>query len=125
MVRALGDEHPLRRATAVVVLTEGDLAPHRDALRKLLLDPAPSVRPRAALVLARADEAPAVATLIALLGEVEDRERRMDIEDFLIDLAGALAPKVKAGDAESPPCKRATPGRNGGATPRAPDSSTS
>jgi len=103
VVRALGDEHPLRRATAVVVLTEGDLAPHRDALRKLLLDPAPSARLRAALVLARGDEAPAVATLIALLGEVEDREQRADIEDFLLDLAGALAPKVKAGDAELSP----------------------
>ncbi len=103
LVRALGDEHPLRRATAVVVLAEGDLAPHRDALRKLLLDPAPSVRLRAALALARADEAPAVATLIDLLGEVEDREQRVDIEDFLVDLAGELAPKVKAGDAVLPP----------------------
>ncbi len=103
LVRALGDEHPLRRAIAVVVLAEGDLASHRDALRKLLRDPAPSVRLRAALALARADEAPAVATLIDLLGEVEDREQRVDIEDFLIDLAGALAPKVKAGDAVLPP----------------------
>ncbi|HJT78152.1 MAG TPA: HEAT repeat domain-containing protein, partial [Gemmataceae bacterium] len=103
VVQALGDEHPLRRATAVVVLAEGDLAPHRDALRKLLLDPAASVRLRAALALARADEAPAVATLIALLGEVEDREQRVDIEDFLIDFAGDLAPKVKAGDAVLPP----------------------
>jgi HEAT repeat protein len=103
VVRALGDEHPLRRAIAVVVLAEGDLAPHTDALRKLLLDPAPSVRLRASLALARADEAPAIATLISLLGEVENQEQRLEIEDFLIDLAGALAPKATASDAELPP----------------------
>src|SRR5262249_20204693 len=34
VVRALGDEHPLRRATAVVVLTQDDVAQHREALRK-------------------------------------------------------------------------------------------
>jgi HEAT repeat protein len=99
VVRALGDEHPLRRATAVIVLTQGDIAPHRDALRKLLRDPAPSARLRAALALARADDSQAVPTLIALLGEMDDREARMAIEDYLTDLAGALAPKAK-GDAE-------------------------
>jgi HEAT repeat protein len=100
VVRALGDEHPLRRATAVVILADGDLARHRDALRKLLRDPAPSARLRAALALARADETQAVPTLIALLGEVGDRESRVAIEDYLTDLAGALGPKVKAGDEE-------------------------
>ena len=75
VVRALEDEHPLRRATAVVVLSEGDLKQHREALRKLLVDPAPSVRLRAALALARADDTQAVATLINLLGEVSDRDR--------------------------------------------------
>jgi HEAT repeat protein len=98
VVRALGDEHPLRRATAVVVLTQDNVAPHRDALRKLLSDPAPSARLRAALALARADEPQAVLTLIALLGEMEDRESRAAIEDYLNDLAGALAPKSKAGE---------------------------
>ena len=72
MVSALFDDHPLRRATAVVLLAEGDLAPHRDAIRKLLLDPAPSVRLRAAQVLAKADDPQAIATLITLLGEVGD-----------------------------------------------------
>ena len=74
VVNALCDDHPLRRATAVVLLAEGDLARHRDAIRKLLLDPAPSARLRAAQVLAKGDDPQAVATLITLLGEVGDGE---------------------------------------------------
>ncbi len=97
VVSALADLHPLRRATAIVLLAEGDLARHRDAIRKLLLDPAPSVRLRAAQVLAPADDPQAVATLITLLGEVGDAEARLPIEEFLTDLAGALGPQVKIG----------------------------
>jgi HEAT repeat protein len=101
VVNALGDDHPLRRSTAVVLLAEGDLTPHRDAIRKLLLDPAPSARLRAALVLAKADDSQAVATLITLLGEVGDGEARSAIEEFLTELAGALGPNVKI-DKEEP-----------------------
>jgi HEAT repeat protein len=97
VVSALSDDHPLRRATAVVLLAEGDPAPHRDAIHKLLVDPAPSVRLRAALVLAKSDDPQAVATLIALLAEVGDGEARLAIEEFLTDLAGALAPNLKIG----------------------------
>ena len=103
VVNALSDDHPLRRATAVVLLAEGDLTPHRDAIRKLLLDPAPSARLRAALVLAKADDPQAVATLITLLGEVGDGEARSAIEDFLTELAGALGPNVKIGKEELTP----------------------
>ena len=103
VVNALSDDHPLRRATAVVLLAEGDLAPHRDAIRKLLLDPAPSARLRAALVLAKADDPQAVATLITLLGEVGDGEARSAIEEFLTELAGALGPNVKIGKEELTP----------------------
>ena len=95
VVNALGDDHPLRRATAVGLLAEGDLARNREDVRKLLLDPAPSARLRAALALAKADDPHAVATLITLLGEVGDREARSAIEDFLTELAGALGPDVK------------------------------
>jgi HEAT repeats len=99
VVSALSDDHPLRRATAVVLLAEGDLTRHRDAIRKLLLDPAPSARLRAALVLAKGDDPQAVATLITLLGEAGDGEARVAIEEFLTDLAGALGPNVKIGEA--------------------------
>jgi HEAT repeat protein len=102
VVTALSDEHPLRRATAVVLLAEGNLAPHRDAIRKLLLDLAPSVRLRAAFALAKADDPQAVATLMSLLGDVGDGETR-SIEDFLTELAGALGPDVKHGKAALTP----------------------
>jgi HEAT repeat protein len=97
VVDALSDDHPLRRATAVALLAEGDLARHRDAIRKLLLDPAPSARLRAAQVLAKGDDPQAIATLITLLGEVGDGETRVAIEEFLTDVAGALGPNVKTG----------------------------
>ena len=57
---ALDDESPLRRATAVDVLCQNGLAEPRDALRKLLADPKPTVRLRAALALAQARDANAV-----------------------------------------------------------------
>ncbi len=97
VVNALSDDHSLRRATAIVLLADGDLARHRDAIRKLLVDPAPSARLRAAQVLAPADDPQAVATLITVLGEVGDEQAWLPIEDFLTDLAGALGPKVKIG----------------------------
>jgi HEAT repeat protein len=103
VVNALSDDHPLRRATAVVLLAEGDLARHRDAIRKLLVDPAPSARLRAALALAKADDPQAVATLITSLGEVADPEARQAIEEFLTDLAGALGPNVKIGNEKLTP----------------------
>jgi hypothetical protein len=103
VVNALSDDHPLRRATAVALLAEGDLARYRDAIRKLLLDPAPSARLRAALLLAKADDPQAVATLITLLGEVGDGEARVAIEEYLTDLAGAQGPNVKRGKEELTP----------------------
>jgi len=105
VVNALGDEHPLRRATAVALLAEDNLAPHRDAIRKLLVDPAPSVRLRAALVLAKTDDPQAVATLITLLGDVGDGETRSAIEEFLSELAGPLGPMLKNGKAALTPVK--------------------
>jgi HEAT repeat protein len=100
VVSAMGDDHPLRRATAVLILSDGDVSAHRDDLRKLLLDTAPSARLRAAMVLAKVDDPQAVETLITLLPEVGDRESRVAIEDFLSELAGALAPKLKVGEDE-------------------------
>ena len=97
VVSALGDAHPLRRATAVVLLSEENLTPHRNAIRKLLLDPAPSVRLRAALVLAKSDDPLAIETLITLLGDVGDEESRSTIEEFLNELAGVLGPNLKNG----------------------------
>jgi hypothetical protein len=52
-------------------------------------------RLHAALTRAQNDDAQAVSTLIALLGELGDPKDRATVEDFLIGLAGELGPKVR------------------------------
>jgi HEAT repeat protein len=96
VVKALGDKHPLRRAAAVVALGQGDVSQRRDQLGKLLLDPVPFVRFRAALTLAQANDSQAVSALIGLLGELPDRESCEAIEDFLAELAGEFGPEVQS-----------------------------
>src|SRR6185437_14983960 len=61
------------------------------AVRKLLKDPAPGVRLRAALALAEANDAEAIPVLIELLGVLSAEERK-PIEAFLTQLAGEWAP---------------------------------
>src|SRR5207249_4929588 len=96
VLEALTDEHPLRRASAIVALCAGGIAEPRAALRKLLIDPAPSVRLRAGLALAQAHDAKAVSTLIALLPDLPPESAR-EVENYLNDLAGEQAPKVVVG----------------------------
>lgn len=93
VVKALSDEHPLRRASAVVALTANGAVEPRDALRKMLLDPMPSVRLRAALALARVYDAKAVSTLIALFTDLPEPQAR-EVEEYLTDLAAEQAPKA-------------------------------
>jgi HEAT repeat protein len=93
LLAALSDPAPLRRALAVEVLCQGGAALDQDAIRKLLQDPMPSVRLRAALALAQANDPKAVSTLIALLDELPLNEGR-EAEGFLTDLAGSQAPKM-------------------------------
>jgi HEAT repeat protein len=96
LLRALQDETPIRRALAIDTLCQNGLNAailEQVPLDKLLQDPKPSVRLRAALILARAHEARAVSTLIALLTELPlDHARQA--EDFLTELAGDQAPKT-------------------------------
>jgi hypothetical protein len=96
LLKALGDEHPLRRASAIVALCQNGIAEPRATLRKLLTDPAPSVRLRASLALAHASDAKAVSTLIALLADLPAAQAQ-EVEGFLIELAGEQAPKVALG----------------------------
>jgi HEAT repeat protein len=96
LLRALSDEHPLRRANAITALCQSGIAEPRATLRKLLTDPMPSVRLRASLALARASDAKAVSTLIALLADVSGEQAR-DVEGFLTELAGEQAPRVSPG----------------------------
>jgi HEAT repeat protein len=96
MLKALEDEHPLRRANAITALCAGGIAEPRAKLRKLLTDKSPSVRLRAALALAHASDAKAVSTLIALLGDL-GQAQGAEVEAFLTELAGDQSPKVTLG----------------------------
>jgi HEAT repeat protein len=98
VIKALSDEHPLRRASAIVALCQSGIAEPRATLRKLLLDPAPSVRLRASLALAGASDAKAVSTLIALLGDLPTAQAQ-EVEGFLNELAAddPKIPKVSVG----------------------------
>jgi HEAT repeat protein len=99
LIKALSDGHPLRRATAVTALCSRGHAEPRATLRKLLTDKMPSVRLRASLALAKAHDAKAVSTLVALLGELPATPAR-EVEAFLSDLAEDQAPKASVGDDE-------------------------
>ncbi|HWG44372.1 MAG TPA: HEAT repeat domain-containing protein [Gemmataceae bacterium] len=99
LLQALQDETPLRRALAIDTLCQNGISAallEQVPLRKLLQDPKPSVRLRAALALARAHDAKAVSTLITLLTELPlDHARQA--EDYLSELAGEQAPKTPLG----------------------------
>ena len=97
LLAALGDKHPIRRAAAVVALCSQGQAEPRAALRKLLADPSPSVRYQASLALAGANDAKAVSTLITLLADLPIAQAR-EVENFLREMAGDLAPKAALTD---------------------------
>jgi HEAT repeat protein len=100
LLKALQDESPIRRALAIDTLCQNGLnAAVLEAvpLHKLLQDPKPSVRLRAALALSRARDAKAVSTLITLLGELPLEQARQ-AEDFLSELAGDQSPKATLGN---------------------------
>jgi HEAT repeat protein len=97
LVKALEDDSPLRRAAAVEALCAGGRVEPRAALRKLLVDKSPRVRLHAALALARASDAKGVSTLIALLGELNEKQFQ-EAEVSLNELAGDQAPKTAYGN---------------------------
>jgi HEAT repeat protein len=101
IVKALDDKHPSRRAAAIVALTQIDAWQHREQLRKLLRDPAPSVRFRAARALTRAAEPESVSTLVSLLSDPDDQEMCAMVESVLTDLAGEMRPDVSRSDDET------------------------
>jgi HEAT repeat protein len=90
-----GLEHPLPvcRGAAVEALCQGGSAEPRPVLRKLLADPSPSVRLRAALALAQAHDPKAVSTLITLLADLPLEQARR-AEEYLAALAGEQAPRA-------------------------------
>jgi HEAT repeat protein len=88
---ALADRAAPRRALAAEVLAEMSGEADLKALRKLLEDPEPLVRHRAALGLAARGEREAVPAMIALL-TVLPQEQAWQVEDALRRLADAKTP---------------------------------
>jgi HEAT repeat protein len=97
LLKALEDESPVRRAMAVDVLSQNSAALPRTALRKLLDDPKPTVRLRAALALAQDHDATVVDTLIHLLGDLPVAQGRY-AEEYLFGLAADQSPKAVLSD---------------------------
>src|SRR5262245_34610340 len=93
VVRALQDSVPVRRAVAAEALCQADRPEQATAVRKLLRDPNPSVRLRAALALTKQQDAEAVPVLIDLLAELPAPQRKQ-AEEVLQELAGEWAPGV-------------------------------
>jgi HEAT repeat protein len=93
---ALREPDRLRRLTAAEALCQARLADALPAVGKLLQDPEPGVRLRAALALAGCGDRKAVAVLIDLLAEVPP-DLAGQAEEFLRRLADQQAPAVALG----------------------------
>ncbi len=91
LLRGLNDLQGTRRAAAVVALCHALPPQQAPEVRKLLNDPAPIVRLRAAKALAEAKDADAIPVLIELLAELPAHERQ-SVEELLKQLAGEWAP---------------------------------
>ena len=94
---ALKDQAAVRRVAVLDVLCQQARDEPRPLLRRLLRDPAASVRLRAGLALAAGGEAEAIETLIDVLGELP-LPRGRQAEEFLSTLAGDLGPKIVLAD---------------------------
>jgi HEAT repeat protein len=106
LVTALGDPVALRRAVAMDILCQSPARELPEEARKLLLDPVPAVRLRAALALARHHEPQAITTLVALLAELP-AARAARAEECLLSLAEDQAPKQRLSDTEPAKCRDA------------------
>ncbi len=94
---ALGDAQAGRRAAAALVLGKVGAREHVQALRKLLDDPAPTVRLRAAEGLVAARDPAGVPRLIACLADARP-SHLWRIEETLQRLAGDQAPAESVAD---------------------------
>lgn len=91
VVACLRDPHPIRRAAAAALLYSSPGRKHRDALRRLLADPAAEVRFEAARTLLEAGDGDGVPVLLTLLSEAP-LPVAWRSEELLGRLAGNKAP---------------------------------
>jgi outer membrane protein assembly factor BamB len=97
---ALQAPHPARRAAAAYALGRRADAELRAIVRRLLVDPDPRVRLRAAQALVAGQDKSAVPVLVALLEEAP-AELCWHAENLLLRLAGEQAPVGWPGDASA------------------------
>jgi hypothetical protein len=100
LIAALTHRESLRRGIAAEVVARSGSAAQRGAVRKLLADPEPLVRLRAAVGLAHAKDKDSVPALIVLAAELP-LEQRGPAEEILYRLAGETAPDGSFGEAEA------------------------
>jgi hypothetical protein len=96
ILKALEDEHPLKRAAAGEALMRAGVKAELPSVRKLLKDKDAQVRLRAGLSLARVYEKDALPVLVDLLEELAP-EQLWPAEEILVRLAGEKAPQVSLG----------------------------
>lgn len=96
LIKSLDDPVPVRRGVAAQVLCRACGTDGRAAARRLLADPKPQVRLRAALGLVEAHDKAGVPALIDLLGDLPP-ERLGRAEELLVGLAGEKAPSLPLG----------------------------
>ena len=101
LVAALADKTSVKRAAAGAALGRANVAEQRDAVKKLLQDPEPSVRLRVGLALAARDK-DAIPVLLALLDSPHLTSADLGgVEDVLYRLAEDKAPILSPGTDEA------------------------
>jgi hypothetical protein len=97
---ALHDKAPARRAAAALLLGRSGSAGQKDEVRRLLHDPDPGLRLRAAQGLLAGRDKGAVPALLDLLGD-GPLEVARQAEDLLDRAAGDRAPRVSLGETKA------------------------
>jgi len=99
LIAGLTDKSPAKRAGAGAALARANLADQREAVRKLLTDPEPTVRYRVALALTAGKERVGMPALIDLLADAPLSTKEVGTIEFLLyRLAEDKGPAPATGD---------------------------